>query len=523
MIRLHDLRTALQRRHHDADRGSALLLTVVFTIFAGGVMLVLLSVLLSQMQAIQLAKKNTRTGYSAQAGIQATLSVLRSNTKPVTVAGATTDYGDPTRLPRELNGSVSGAGGTLTYSVAIRYYTEDPTNRSDDWLSARALPWPLSSEPAKQPRFARIESKGGDDGAGSSVDGVANRTVVALYTFTTSNVNVPGGRINSKDGTRCMRADAAQDGKQIRMAEGALCDDANRALWVYDTDYRIKLASTLGTAQVLCITGQKWVDTANGTNNAQADATLRPCAQSNNAAWGNQLWSWDDQSGKRSWTGQNRQNTGRSARWLGLDVDKVVEKTTAVAEPFEPTPSVGAGAASKNTNQIVNYKEFGRCADVTDNSIGKTFMIVFPCKQDPTGTGASLNWNHKWYYDEPVAPAATTAPQPIVVRLSNNTPYCLTSSGTANTDLTFQTCDPAHPSTLGARKKFIRNQDTGNASTSYTFQLADDLTRCLSAVPESGYAWSHIRVAPCDGSTAQKWNAPPQTSGSSLGGYKEIG
>ena len=56
------------------------------------------------------------------------------------------------------------------------------------------------------------------------------------------------------------------------------------------------------------------------------------------------------------------------------------------------------------TKQIVNFKEFGRCADVTGANINNAdtpgeFNIVYPCKQDPVGAG--LAWNHKWYYNSP--------------------------------------------------------------------------------------------------------------------------
>lgn len=517
MMRLHDLHAALQRRRcGSSDEGSALLMTVVFTIFAGGIMLVLLSVLLSQMQAIQLAQKNTRTGYAAQAGIQATLSILRSNTERRVVAGTAADYGNPSKLPQTFSGTVDG--GELAYSVAVTYYAEDPTNKDSNWLDHNDLEFTAGvTSPKTQPRFARIVSTGRD--ARSSADAAMNRTVTALYTFTTTNVNIPGGRINSSDGNSCLKAATAQTDSVINMVPSASCTDDTVNLWVYDVDYRLKLASTLNSSQVLCITGQEWVSTPSGTNSDTVKATLQPCASSNDKAFGNQLWSWEPPG---SWVGQNKANNARTNRWLGLNGAVLVEKTASTGV-FNPAPSVGAGAASYNTNQIVNYSEFGRCMDVTDEQIGKAFMIVYPCKQDPTKSGANLKWNHKWYYSEPTGAATTSDAQSISVKLNNTTPYCLTTSGTSNTDVHFKACDPVNVGSLNSQQKFIRNGNTGNTLTSYTFQLADDRTRCLAAVPESGYAWSHIRLVPCSGSTTQKWNAPALITGSSLGGYKEIG
>lgn len=516
MMRLHDLRAALRRRHLSRDdEGSALLMTVVFTLFAGGIMLVLLSVLLSQMQAIQLAQKNTRTGYAAQAGIQSTLSTLRSNTESKVVAGTAADYGNPSKLPKAITGKVDG--GDLAYSVTVKYYAEDPTNKDSTWLDANELKFAAGTKPLKQPRFARIVSTGSD--TGSAADAAMNRTVTALYTFTTTNVNIPGGRINSSDGNSCLKAATATIGSVINMVPSTSCTDDALNLWVYDTDYRLKLASTIGKPTVLCITGQEWVSGSSGTNSSTVNATLRKCEASNTAAYGNQLWSWEPPG---SWVGQNRANNARTSRWLSIESAKVVEKTSTTGV-FNPAPSVGAGAASYNTNQIVNYSEFGRCMDVTDEQIGKAFMIVYPCKQDPGGTGANLKWNHKWYYSEPTGAATTSAAQSISVKLNNTTPYCLTTSGTSNTDVHFKACNPINVGSLNSQQKFIRNGNTGNTLTSYTFQLAADPTRCLAAVPESGYAWSHLRLVPCSGSTTQKWNAPALITGSSLGGYKEIG
>ncbi|MGX1792288.1 hypothetical protein ACWIDW_05025 [Microbacterium sp. NPDC055312] len=511
MMRLYHLRAARRRRHLGRDdEGSALLLTVVFTLFAGGIMLVLLSVLLSQMQAIQLAQKNTRTGYAAQAGIQSTLSTLRSNTESKVVAGTAADYGNPSKLPQTITGKVDD--GDLAYSVTVKYYAEDPTNKDSTWLDANELKFAAGTKPLKQPRFARIVSTGSDAGAAAGT--AINRTVTALYTFTTTNVNIPGGRINSSDGNSCLKAVNDKMGSRINMRPSAECTDDKLNLWVYDTDYRLKLASTIGKATTLCITGKKW------SGATSDDATLQPCAEGKlQSSDGNQLWSWEPPG---SWVGQNKANDARSNRWLSLESGKVVEKSSTTGL-FNPAPSVGAGAASYNTNQIVNYSEFGRCMDVTDEQIGKAFMIVYPCKQDPTKSGANLKWNHKWYYSEPTGAATTSAAQSISVKLNNTTPYCLTTSGAANTDVHFKSCDPVNVGSLNSQQKFIRNGNTGNTLTSYTFQLADDRTRCLAAVPESGYAWSHVRLVPCSGSTTQKWNAPALITGSSLGGYKEIG
>lgn len=514
MIRFRGLaRPASTRSAHDGERGSALLMTVIFSVFAGGVMLVLLTVLLSQAQAAQLAQKNTRTGYAAQAGIQSTLSVLRSNTKTVGVGPSAVTYGDPTKLPSTLTGTVDGvAGSTLGYSVTLTYYQLDPTARSDAWLAANALPYPLSADLTKQPKYVRIVSQGSDSAASGGT-----RTITALYTFTTTTVNIPGGLIRNTDSTRCLKATSATAGSTINVVPIAQCTDNTLNMWVYDTDYKLKLASTVKSATVLCITGRQW-----GTSTNQVNATLRACAATNKAAHGNQLWSWEPPG---SWVSQNEANTSRGGRWLGISGTTVIERTTAAAS-FEPSPSVGAGAASIDTKQIVNFSEFGRCMDVTDEQISKSFMIIYPCKQDPTGTGNDLRWNHKWNYSEPTGSAKSSAAQAIYVRAADNKYYCLTTRtlSSGNTDVYFVACsNPTNASSLNNQQKFIRNTDTVNALNAYTFQLASNPSMCLAAVPEPGYAWSHLRLIACNGSATQKWNAPAMTSGSTFGDYKEIG
>ena len=514
MIRLHDalaVRRAKLLGERPRDEGAAMLMSLVFTLFAGGVMLVLLAVLLSQMQSIKFAQKNTRTGYAAQAGIQAALSVLRSNTKVVHVGGAAGTYGDPAALPATLTGNVDGAaGGDLTYTVSLQYFLLSPSGRNDAWIAANKLPVPLSSDPSAQPKYVRIVSEGHDAAIADLGADVGDRVISALYTFTTTNINVAGGLIRSTDRTRCLRASSASTGATMTMVSIASCNDDIRDLWVYDTDYRLKLASTLGSSTVLCITGRAWSSSTSTVN-----ATLRPCAPTNAAAFGNQLWSWD---APESWIGQNAANTARSNRWLGLSGTSpviLVEKTGS-AKLFDPAPSVGAGAASHFTNQIVNYAEFGRCMDVTEENISKPYMIVFPCKQDPTGTGANLLWNHKWTYAEPPGAAVVGVAQDIRV-VRSGLGYCLTRQTSAsNTDVRFVLCTSSHD-------KFIRSTSTGDPLTSYTFRLAADPSRCLAAVPEPGQQWSHIRLVPCNGSSAQKWNAPPVTSGSLLGNYVELG
>lgn len=493
------------------DGGAAMMMTMLFILFVGGLMLVLLGVLLNQASPLKFTQSSTRSIYAAQAGIQSGLSVLRSNTRTVGTGPSKVTYGDPAALPKtRLTGTVDGVSGSaLSYSVDFFYYKQNPSGKSADWLTNNAMK-PADLSVSNQPTYARIEATGTDTSTGTA----RSRKIAAIYAFNTTNVNIPGGMIVKSGGTTCLKASGTTAGSTISMVPSASCNDDTRDLWVYDTDYKIKLASTIKSANVLCITGAPWAKAA-GT----VTTTLQTCAASNDAAPGNQLWSWDD---AQSWAAQKQDTTsGRSGRWLSLDKDVLVEIATKPGGVFNPAPAVGPGGASYATHQVVNYREFGRCMDVTDTDINKSWMIVYPCKQDPRPSGADILWNHKWYYTEPAAPLTTNSPEKIKVYVNNKTEYCLTASDDLanNTDVTFKACTNG----MNARQTFVRNNETNNTISSWTFQLDGDRTKCLAAVPQAGYAWSHIRLVTCDGSTAQKWNAPAVTTGSKLGDYQEIG
>ena len=57
------------------------------------------------------------------------------------------------------------------------------------------------------------------------------------------------------------------------------------------------------------------------------------------------------------------------------------------------SPVVGAGMSSAATNQLVNFKQFSRCLDVTNFQPSWSYMIVWFCKQSPNGVPP---WNQAW-------------------------------------------------------------------------------------------------------------------------------
>ncbi|TQO20398.1 hypothetical protein FB472_2030 [Rhodoglobus vestalii] len=526
MIRLAKLFTALRdrtRTNGAAESGVAMLTAIFFMVIIAGLSVVLLSVTLSQSAPGFTAQKSTKTIYSAQAGLQAALGVMRTaadDTSPVDEV-----VGDIEKLPCTMTGSVDGIASGTSYAVAVQYFTTDPTGKGTTWRDNNdghscvngAGPVMDVADSSIRPRFAFIRSTG----VGVTLPGqdatVGNRSLSAIYKFKVNNANIAGGLMYTAGRSHCLQAMSATAGSTIRYKAAGSCTDPDRELWIYSTDYRLQLASTTRNGALgLCITGPA-VD-GQGTQNA----TLQPCAPGNDPSRWNQLWSWTN-----SWQGQRANITGGLSNYClsagpspNYASGRVQVQKDSCGARFDATPQVGAGAASKATNQVVNYKEFGRCLDVTDESITKAYMISYPCKQAAGAANQSIKWNHKWFYDEPAAGQASLANQEIRIFLNDNNPsgeYCFQApiSG-AGADTTFGRCDES------ARQKWERVYNTGDYVSSYVF--LDYLGRCLVTDPSSLHAsqYSKIRVAACNGSLEQKWNAPPVYVDSDFGGFREV-
>jgi hypothetical protein len=526
MIRLANHFTALRDRTRTSgttESGVAMLTAIFFMVVVAGLSVVLLSVTLSQSAPGLTAQKSTKTIYSAQAGLQAALGVMRTASGTPAAGGEV--LGDTAKLPCTLTGSVDGTASGTSYTVAVQYFTTDPTGKGKTWRDSNdgsscvngAGPVMNAGDSSIRPRFAFIRSTGvGVTLPGQSAT-TGNRSLSAVYKFKVNNANVAGGLMYNVSRSHCLQAVSATVGSVIRYQPAASCNTPEKELWIYSKEYRLQLASSaLNGAPGLCITGPA-LDGEDSQN-----ATLQPCAAANDPSRWNQLWSWTN-----SWQGQKANITGGLSNYClsaGPSPDyssgRVKVQRGSCGDRFDASPQVGAGAASKSTNQVVNYKEFGRCLDVTNGQIGYAYMISYPCKQAAGAANQSINWNHKWFYTEPPSGQATLANQEIRVYVDNSDPggkYCFQSppSG-AGADTTFERCNNS------PRQKWERVYNTGNYLSSYVF--IDYLGRCLVADSTSTHpgGYSKIRVAACNGSLEQKWNAPPVYVDSDFGGFREV-
>jgi Tfp pilus assembly protein PilX len=542
-----------------SERGVAMLLAIMFMIVMAGLATVIVSTVLGQMSPTNLQVKNTQTVYAAQGGMQAALSRLRAAVLLDSSGNPKTDgfgnpLGDPSKLPCSVSGTLDPTTPSdgVGYTVTIWYYSTDPTDQTSAWQSNSSNQIACSpttgvvSTATNPAKFALLTSTGsGNALPGSSNAALGNRSMAAVYEFKVSTINITGGYIYdyNDNSNYCLSALSATVGSTIQFLPAAQCTTANSALqlWSYGVDYEIKLTSTTTNgAAGLCITGPP-SSSSSGTQNA----LLAACIASPSTSRWNQLWTW---YGSNTWEGSNSAITGLSSWNLGFTAatpltGQLLHVQSGTAGAFSPSTAVGAGAAGKANEEIVNYLEFGRCMDVTGQPIppsNATHLIAYPCKQDPTSSGANITWNQKFYYTEPPVNTASTSPETIIVSDDTNTRTVPTDPSTLPSSNQFCVVPVGFPtlpatgtlvvmkacSSTTSYKIWKRVYNTSLYDTSYLFTTpgAGGTTLCLqtdNTKLDSG--WSELDIVTCvANSLAQKWNAPPNYTTSELGGYKEI-
>ena len=326
------------------DEGIALLSALLFMIVMSGLAVVLLSVIMAQLVPAATAQKRTQTVNAAEAGLEASLGIIRSIGLPANALGKV--FGDITDLPCSVSGKVDGTTAITTYTASVRYYASDPANQSESWLTANKMACSSSTGVPTQPLYAVITSKGDGGGVqGLTAANAGNRSVTATYQFKITNVNIPGGRIFDSTSRYCLEAVTATSGSLVKFVAAANCTVDARQLWSYGIDYQLKLASTVSPTDLgLCITGP--------VNDGEGDQVVKlaPCKAKTDLARWNQLFGW---TGDYSWRGQQKAIiTGPSSYCLspgaadGSDFTGVsMQVRTACQGTFLPAAKVGAGSA----------------------------------------------------------------------------------------------------------------------------------------------------------------------------------
>ncbi|MFF5081829.1 ricin-type beta-trefoil lectin domain protein [Actinoplanes sp. NPDC000266] len=473
-----------------------LVITVVLSLSA-----ILTPIVIRQIKTTQHLSERNIALNAAQAGMDVMMARVRAAADPDNQSGYLENL-----PPCTLTGSagVASTGVPLTYTVTLVYQDQD----GKDMTACPAVSVPTT---------ARVTSQG----AGGSV----TRTLTATYVFSTSNTNIPGGQIrisSSTLGNQCMDSGSNKTpaaGSAIVMAP---CDGSSRQQFGYTADLYLKLinSESSGAASGMCLHA--------GASHSSGNALVfQPCPTLQTGVF---QWSLDGNSLFHSTSsGKTVESLCVNVKTPGSTTDRAVVLgscgVTATKTVWRSATGVGAGMAGDSTNQLVNYAQFSRCLDVTSKSTSATYMIAWFCKQDPQGI---VDFNQQWVHPTPVTPAIT-ATGPIIVNNTTSTSnsnngtanknYCLKSPGivTATSWVTVVNC-----ATVAAQSAqnvtWTVYHDTGDYGTSY--RIKDYMGYCLQPTDQnSGVAndfhsdgTSKVKVATCNTSELQKWNAPANIS-----------
>jgi hypothetical protein len=492
------------------DEGAALLTVLLAMLMAASMSVLVLGAVLVQARPTQVERKAVGALHASEAGVDVALNRIRAATKADALV-STAVVGDLTKLPcaasgPALSGAVGGQPGNLTYAVAIRYYTVDPAGKDATWRAANAMACPLPA----QPYYALIESVGSGDAVPGYAAALGNRSVESVYSFRVGNVQPLGGQI-SVNGLCWDAGNSTKEGAWIKAHKCDPDNEAQRFSW--RDDLTLVLSSSLET-KPLCITADV---VANSTK-----ATLEACD-----GLLHQMWGVDDSArfyayidgGAGKWCAQ-----GNGAQAQGMPI----VSGTSCKDVFTIDQSVGSGrSGSPSASQPgkvmhwVNYAEYGRCLDINNWTVSR-HLILYPCKQDPLTP--ELRWNQGFLWDGPnaagvskISTFAGVSGQDYVLAQAAGAPkVCLQSSATAGVPLSFAACSTAQP-----LQNWVVNRDTGSYWSGYT--IVDVNGRCLTSGAKTSDTgkWSSVRVLDCDGSDAQKWNAPPDFTSAERRSFRE--
>ncbi len=489
------------------DAGIALLSVIMLVLVVATLSLLAVGAVMAQVKPLSYTTKTAGTIAAAESGSQAALAAVRAATRVDGVDGKT--YGDTTRLPCQLAGTLPSRGPVLAYAVTVDYYTSDPSQQPASWLAANHLTCSASSgvsATGDAPKYALITSTATQDGVVGIADTSGNRLLRATYALQTTSLNIPGGLFWSYGKKTCLQVrGTAVEGAALEYAAPSACQARTADLmWVHDTDNKLKLASTLSASSQLCVTA------------VGSAAQLEQCAPART----------DDQV--LSYTGQTFSMKGARCLWSerratpstdGIDVAHVSRCSSNDYTDWwswSPEPAVGAGDSGYASGQFVNYKYFGSCFEITREDPWANVEGVAPCKH----AGASTNtYNQVWTLTTSAGAGDwPTADQPVKsgtlsIKANNHNQRCLSRLETTRSD-DMGTWSPDYPALADCngtpQQRFTVIGYTGDYYTSYL--IKDDLGRCLGSGPvyhpAQGFDYPTVIAAACTGGPEQRWNAP---------------
>lgn len=529
----------MQQTNQDPEGGFALVLSLLLILVVAGLSLSIAAVILNQAKPTQEARKQVQTINAAQAGLQVALGNLRAASDisgngvllklPCSALnGASFEQGaagSATASGATFSGAVTDLSGAPAYRVSLAYFRMDPKGKDPAWLKANAMPCPLLTTPT----FAYLQSYG----TGARVPGTGptggNRSQTAVYEFSTTNVNVEGGRIRSFGTQQCLDAGPNPVVGSTLTHQSCLALGTPQQTWQYRVDLTIFYGGDTG--KNLC------VRQPTSGNRAVLAACVQPSlpGQTYPYAAGQQVqeFGFNDNGHFSGALSNGTVTNGTGGGCLQPEgAGSVVpapsgaflvlvscDASTTGPAAYDPDAQVGAGKAGGGTSgipgvtrQYVSYAQFGRCLDITGQNVNAAYLIAYPCKQAPDQN--TLTFNQVWFFEG--VPGVDSGNGPFYVNRLG-TKYCLQSPAAGNL-VTTPTCNGS------ARQQWrATGKVAGNYAASYNLISKED-GRCLAVSPLAEaitFGSSTILVQPCDGSSAQKWNAPPIAPDVGFGNIQE--
>ena len=531
------------RRRRGGDRGS-LPLTMLLSVIGAGAVGLLGSTVVIQVTTTRYDTDRAIALDAAYSGVETGLAQLRalpvdlSGDAPLTSLPCTAALTDPSL---SLAGTVS-PGQAAGYTVNIYYLTAAPPSDADaeTWARSNRLGCATGGGPVLAPMYALLVATGRS--------GAATRKMTATYLFQSrTKANVPGGTIKVYNSDQCVTAPRGisdsvplAPGDQLLLATCAPADA--KQVFTYNPTLQVELRNSAGSASFphgACLSAASVAHTA--VTFADCDSTKLT-----------QIWSLNNRDNFEGTTdGINPNGKCFNVDWLATPPNVVINNVIAgnanqVAntqgdgtdgtpcsgtsgdytkyKTFFPDASAGTGAAGEATGQLVNYEQFGRCLDVTANTVDSLFMVIFPCKQTPNKV---IQWNQVWFI-----PSASSGQGRVYVKGSDGASYhCLYSPGSTAAGQYVRITPCTLGSAIPANQLWKRSVFTGVNQTSYRIESIYGTTTgapyCLMPSPTDYWNQfvtmkiSKLVLGACSGSNLQKWNASPSILGSVTSDYQE--
>jgi hypothetical protein len=494
------LRRRLPRR--DDETGS-LMFALLLMFVASSLAAIMLPVLLSALTGTQNDIQRTVSGVSAQAGIDVAMAQIRA-------ANDGSGNGVLSLLPCGiLTGPVSGANNAR-YSVTVSYYKADPRGQTAQWLHDNAIQCLPGAGARSAPSYGLLVSQGTDQATGAFTSG-NSRSIQATYLFQSNNANISGGLIHvfktstSKD--LCIDAGAGSPVAGTSATMQLCTAGSSNQLFSYNKNLTLTLVGSINAGQPLgmCLD-------AGTPETANLTLKLQPCGTT---TLPQQQWSFNDSANfVGTDDGVNLNSYCFNVQSPNIPGSLIVLSTSCNGgydniESWSPDAAVGAGAAGASSGQLVNFNQFGRCMDITEQNVSYGYIIDWPCKQKPDAS--TLTWNQR--YTLPVAAAGASSATGRITTNPSSTVYCLTSPGSTSSGQ-YVTVTPC-PGNTPTNMTWTVYTKTSTYATSY--EITDGYGYCLQPTDPTltppdlypqGNNISKLIVQTCNGSTLQKWNAP---------------